>query len=45
VQPSAFATDYIVGMKIPECYRSEEIALQRSGTRDRLRELLTRGTS
>ncbi len=29
VQPSPFATDHIVGMKIPECYRSEEIALQR----------------
>jgi hypothetical protein len=45
VQPSPFATDHIVGMKIPECYRPEKIALERSGARDQLRELLTRGTS
>ncbi len=45
VQPSPFATDHIVGMKIPECYRPEEIALERSGPRDQLRELLARSTS
>ena len=45
VQPSPFAADHIVGMKIPECYRPEEIALERSGSRDQLRELLARSTS
>ena len=44
-EPSPFATDHIAGMRIPECYRPEEIALERNGTRDQLRELLTRRTS
>src|SRR6202035_2649902 len=38
-QSSPFATDHFVGMKIPECYRPEEVALERSGSRDQLREL------
>jgi hypothetical protein len=45
VQPSPFATDENVGMKIPECYRPEEIAVERNGTRDQLRALLSRSTS
>jgi len=32
-------------MKIPKCYRPEEIAPERSGSRDQLRELLARSTS
>ena len=45
VQPSPFATDHIVGMKIPECHGPEEIALERSRARDQLRELLSRSAS
>ena len=45
VQSSPFATDHIVGMKISECYRPEEIALERSGSRDQFGELLARRTS
>jgi len=45
VQPSPFATDHIIGVKIPKCYRPEEIASERSGSRDQLRELLARSTS
>ena len=45
VQPSPFAANHIVGVKIPECHRPEEIALERSGTRNQLRELLARSTS
>lgn len=44
-QPSPFATDHIVGVKISKCYRPEEIASERSGSRDQLRELLARSTS
>jgi len=44
VKSSSFATDHIVGMKIPECYRPEEIALERGGSRAQLRELLTRSS-
>jgi hypothetical protein len=32
-------------MKIPERHRPEEIALESGGTRDQLRELLSRSTS
>ena len=45
VQPSPFAADDIVGMKIAECYPPEEIASERTGSRDQLRELLARSTS
>jgi hypothetical protein len=45
VQPSPFATDHIVGMKIPECYRPEEMALERSGASYQFRELLARSAS
>ncbi len=45
VQPSPFAADDIVWMKIAECYRPEEIASERSGSGDQLRELLARSTS
>src|SRR6266436_734901 len=45
VQPSPFATDNIVRMKIPECYGPEEIALERSGSRDQYPELLARSAS
>jgi hypothetical protein len=44
-QPGPFATDHVIGMKIPECYGPEEIAVERSGTRNQLRELLSRSTS
>jgi hypothetical protein len=45
VQPSPIATDNIVRMKIPECYGPEEIALERSGSRDQYPELLARSAS
>ncbi len=40
VQPSPIATDNIVRIKIPECYGPEEIAFERSGSRDQYPELL-----
>jgi hypothetical protein len=45
VQPSPIATDNIFRMKIPECHGPEEIALERSGSRDQYPELLARGAS
>ena len=45
VQPSPLTADHIVGMKIAERNGAKEIALERGGASDQLRELLSGSAS
>ena len=45
VQPRPFAADYVVGMKMPERHRPEEVAFERIGTGDQIGEMLACSTS